>query len=171
MEVAGALARAVAADKLRSLPWTDQARQLQARVALMRRLEPAEAWPDLSDAAPIAEIESGWRRTSPVRPDSAMSVGWTSSASSRRLIPWHLVGQLDAALPAHLDLPNGRIAVDYTQTVPVASAKAQAFYRVIATPTLAGGRVPLQLALLSPAGRPIAITADLAGSGGRVGQT
>ncbi len=81
----------------------------------------------------------------------------------RRLIPWHLVGQLDAALPAHLDLPNGRIAVDYTQTVPVASAKAQAFYRVIATPTLAGGRVPLQLALLSPAGRPIAITADLAG--------
>ena len=47
--------------------------------------------------------------------------------------------------------------------MPVASARAQAFYGLAATPRLAGGRVPLQLALLSPAGRPVAITADLAG--------
>jgi len=47
--------------------------------------------------------------------------------------------------------------------VPVAAAKAQAFFGLAAMPTLAGGRVPLQLALLSPAGRPIAITADIAG--------
>jgi ATP-dependent helicase HrpB len=47
--------------------------------------------------------------------------------------------------------------------VPVASAKAQAFYGLTATPSLAEGRIPLQLALLSPAGRPVAITADLAG--------
>ena len=163
VEVAGALARAVAADKLRSLPWTDQARQLQARAALMRRLEPAKAWPDLSDAVLIAEIES-WLAPHLAGSSRLGDVGRLDLVGIlRRLIPWHLVGQLDAALPAHLDLPNGRIAVDYTQTVPVASAKAQAFYRVIATPTLAGGRVPLQLALLSPAGRPIAITADLAG--------
>ena len=45
----------------------------------------------------------------------------------------------------------------------MASAKAQAFFGLVATPLLAGGRVKLQLALLSPAGRPIAITADLAG--------
>ncbi len=47
--------------------------------------------------------------------------------------------------------------------MPVASARAQAFYGLTATPALADGRVPLQLALLSPAGRPVAITADLAG--------
>ena len=47
--------------------------------------------------------------------------------------------------------------------MPVASARAQAFYGLTATPRLAEGRVPLQLALLSPAGRPVAITADLAG--------
>jgi len=41
--------------------------------------------------------------------------------------------------------------------------RAQAFYGMAVTPKLADGRVPLQLALLSPAGRPVAITADLAG--------
>jgi ATP-dependent helicase HrpB len=46
--------------------------------------------------------------------------------------------------------------------VPVASARAKAFYGTDATPKLAGGKIPLQLALLSPAQRPIAITADLA---------
>ena len=71
--------------------------------------------------------------------------------------------RLDAELPTQLALPGGRAAIDYTQPVPVASARAQAFYGLAATPGLAGGRVPLQLALLSPAGRPVAITADLAG--------
>ena len=50
-EVAAALARAVAADGLRALPWSDAARQFQARVALMRGIEPDAGWPDLSDAA------------------------------------------------------------------------------------------------------------------------
>ena len=64
---------------------------------------------------------------------------------------------------AHLTLPGGARRVDYTQPVPVASARAQAFYGLTETPPLAGGRVPLRLALLSPAGRPVAVTADLAG--------
>jgi ATP-dependent RNA helicase HrpB len=66
-------------------------------------------------------------------------------------------------LPQHLVLPGTRAAIDYTQPVPVASARAQAFYGLTETPRLAGGRAPLQLALLSPAGRPVAVTADLAG--------
>jgi ATP-dependent helicase HrpB len=163
LEIAGALARAVAADMLRPLPWTDQALQLQARVALMRRLEPTEAWPDLSDAALIAEVES-WLAPHLAGSSRLSDVSRLDLAGIfRGLIPWNLVRRLDAALPPHLDLPKARIAVDYTQAVPVASAKAQAFYGLTATPALAGGRVPLQLALLSPAGRPVAITADLAG--------
>ncbi|WP_304517266.1 ATP-dependent helicase C-terminal domain-containing protein, partial [Acetobacter fabarum] len=57
----------------------------------------------------------------------------------------------------------GRAEVDYTQPVPVASARAQVFYGTEQTPLLAGGRAPLRLALLSPAGRPQAITADIGG--------
>ena len=84
-------------------------------------------------------------------------------AMLRGLLPRDLALRLDAALPAHLALPGARAAIDYTQPVPVASARAQAFYGLATTPCLADGRVKLQLALLSPAGRPVAITADLAG--------
>src|SRR4029079_16385719 len=68
----------------------------------------------------------------------------------------------DRELPTHLPLPRGRAAVDYTQPVPLAEARAQHFYGLRETPKLAGGRAELRLALLSPAGRPAAITADLA---------
>jgi ATP-dependent helicase HrpB len=79
------------------------------------------------------------------------------------LLPRPLVRRLDAALPTHLVLPGGRAAIDYTQPVPVAASRAQSFFGMTATPQLADGRVPLRLALLSPAGRPAAITGDLAG--------
>ena len=62
-------------------------------------------------------------------------------------------------------------AIDYTQPIPVAAARAQAFYGMEMTPQLADGRVPLRLALLSPAGRPVAITGDLAGFWREAGPT
>jgi ATP-dependent helicase HrpB len=71
--------------------------------------------------------------------------------------------RLDRDLPTHIDLPGGRAPIDYEQPVPVAAARAQAFYGLRETPKLCAGRVKLQLALLSPAGRPVAITGDLAG--------
>ena len=162
-EIAAALARAVAADGLRPLPWTEQTRQFQARVALMRRIEPAEPWPDLSDDALTAGVGE-W-----LAPKLA---GLSRLGELSRLdlhgilrgqLPGNLARRLEADLPVHLALPGWRAAIDYTQPIPVASAKAQAFYGLAVTPKLAAGRVPLQLALLSPAGRPVAITADLAG--------
>ena len=142
-EVAAALARAVAADGLRPLPWTEPARQLQARVALMRRIEPAEGWPDLSDDALAAEWRTGSRRSS-----AGMSrLGDLSRLDLhgilRGLLPWDLARRLDEALPAHLTLPGARAAIDYTQPVPVASAKAQAFYGLAATPQLGGRPGPV----------------------------
>jgi ATP-dependent helicase HrpB len=71
--------------------------------------------------------------------------------------------RLDRDLPAELPLKKGRVRIDYSGPVPVAAARAHMYYGTDAIPALAGGRVPLQIALLSPAGRPIAITADLAG--------
>ena len=79
------------------------------------------------------------------------------------MLTWEQADRLDRELPSQLELPNGRAEVDYTQPIPVAAARAQAFYGLNTTPQLAGGRVPLRVALLSPAGRPIAVTGDLAG--------
>ncbi len=159
-EAARVLAGVIAAD-LAKLPWTDAARQLQARAALWRTLDPAT--PDLSDAALAADAGEwlephlqGIARLSGV-------AGLDLARLLRERLGWDHAQAIERGLPTHLSLPGGRAAVDYLEPVPLAAARAQAFYGLGETPLLAGGRVPVRLALLSPAGRPIAITADLAG--------
>lgn len=161
--IAGRLAAEIAAQQLRPLPWTDAARQFQARVALMRGLEPAIDWPDLGDQALIAQVET-WlapRLSGMVRLADLARIDLL--AALRAQVPGHLAARLDTALPTQLTLPGGRALVDYTQPVPQAAARAQAFFGLRSTPRLAEGRVPLSLALLSPAGRPIAVTGDITG--------
>ncbi|MGI4975356.1 MAG: ATP-dependent helicase HrpB [Janthinobacterium lividum] len=157
---AAALADAVAR-RMDALPWTEAARQLQARAAWLRGLDPAVA--DLGDAALVAEVQDwlagflhGMSRLTEL-------AGLDLVAALRARLGWEAAARLDRELPTYLALPGGRAAVDYAQPVPIAAARAQAFYGLAASPLLAGGRVALQLALLSPAGRPVAITADLAG--------
>lgn len=168
-EAAATLAEAIARQGLRPLGWTDAARQFQARVARMRAVEPDGAppdgakWPDLSDAA-LAQTWETW-----LAPALAGCTRLADAAARdvarllRGLLPGDLGRRLDRALPAALDLPGGQAAIDYTADVPTASARAQAFYGMTAMPVLAGGRVPLRLALLSPAGRPVAVTGDITG--------
>ena len=159
-ETALALARAAASD-LAALPWTDAARQLQARAVRWRALDPAT--PDLSDAA-LAQTAADWLAPhlhGLSRLSGVAALGLHQILTG--LLGWERARLLDRELPTHLPLPAGRAAIDYLAPVPLAAARAQAFYGLAATPLLAGGRLPLQLALLSPAGRPIAITADLAG--------
>jgi len=157
-EVATALARAMA---MTALPWTAAARQLQARVTLMHALEPND-WPDLSDPALDGDrlwLEAPLHGLSRIAEVEKLNL----AAVLRATLSWQQASRLDRELPTHLALPGGRAAVDYSQPVPVAEARAQAFYGLTETPLLAGGRVELRLALLSPAGRPVAITGDLAG--------
>lgn len=162
-KTAETLANAVAVQDLRPLPWADTTRQLQARVALMHAMEPDAGWPDIGDPALKATVLdwltpylSGITRLSDIEKLDLHAI-------LRGTLSRDLASRLDRDLPTHLSLPTGRTAIDYTETPPLASAKAQAFYGMATTPLLAGGRVKLRLALLSPAGRPIAVTADLGG--------
>ena len=162
-DVAASLAEAVAADGLRPLPWTDAARHLQIRVGLMRGVDPKGDWPDLNDETLTGSVADwlaphlgGMTRLTDLERLDLHSI-------LRNTLAWAQADRLDKELPTHLALPGGRAAVDYSESVPLASARAQAFYGMKATPKLAGGRIPLRLALLSPAMRPIAVTADLAG--------
>ena len=161
-EVANLLADTVAEQGLKPLKPDQAAQQFRARVALMRGIEPDMDWPDLSDAALIGSVRDwlaphlhGMARLADLQ-------RLDLTAILRGMLPWHLASRLDQALPARLALPHGSAPVDYTEPVPVAAARAQAFYGLVTTPQLAEGRVKLRLALLSPAGRPIAVTADLA---------
>ncbi len=144
------------------LGWTEAARNLQARVRLARsHLDPG--LPDLSDAALAAEAgllaaaitRAGITRLGDLaRIDVEAMLSARLSRAQRSLI--------DRDLPMSVALARGRATVDYTAEVPVASARAQAFYGLDRTPTIAAGRIALSFALLSPAGRPIAVTADIA---------
>jgi ATP-dependent helicase HrpB len=158
-ETAAALAAAVAVG---SLPWSDPARQLQARVELARHIEPDAGWPDLSDAT--LDADRSWLADHLHGLSRLADVAKLDLAAILRArLDWQQASRLDREWPTHIALPGGRAAVDYCQPVPIAEARAQAFFGLAHTPLLAGGRVALRLALLSPAGRPIAITADLAG--------
>ena len=155
-----ALARAAAERSLRDLRWTDAARQFQARIGWMRRTA-GEGWPDVSDAALAAD--TGWL--------APWCAGRTKLAELAG-IDLHevLAGRLDhaqrraldTALPARVALPGGRsAAIDYARDVPTLEARAQHLFGLAGLPGLAGGKVGLQVSLLSPAGRPIAVTGDL----------
>lgn len=144
------------------LPWTEAARNLQARVKLMHGLE-EDAWPASDDDSLIAGLQD-WlapHLQGVTRLGDLAKLDLATALFNR--LDWQLKSRLDRELPMHLPLPGGQAVVDYTQPVPIASARAQHFYGLAETPKLASGRIPLRLALLSPAGRPIALTADIAG--------
>ena len=160
--VAAALAAAVAERGLRDLPWTDTARQVQARLQWMRRAE-GESWPDVSDAALIAGVQDWLAPQLAGRTRLAELAALNLPEILLSALSWEQRQRLDRALPARLPLLAGRsAAIDYAREVPTLEARAQHLYGLSNLPKLAEGRVPLQVALLSPAGRPIAITGDLA---------
>jgi ATP-dependent helicase HrpB len=160
-DAAVALLEAVRSD-LSRLPWTQAARNLQARLRLMHGLE-ADTWPASDDESLTASLEDwlGPHLHGLTRLGDLATLDLSTILLGG--LDWTLRSRLDRELPTHLPLPGGQAAVDYTEPVPIAAARAQHFYGLAETPKLAGGRVPLRLALLSPAGRPIALTADIAG--------
>ena len=161
--IAAALAAAIAERGLRDLPWTEAARQLRARIGWMRQLE-GEAWPDLSDAALAATVQDWLAPYLSGRSRLAELAGLNLHDILLGLLPWEQRRRLDAALPVRIDLPAGRsAAVDYARDPPTLEARTQHLYSLADLPPLAEGRLRLQVALLSPAGRPVAITGDLAG--------
>jgi ATP-dependent helicase HrpB len=158
-ETQAALAQALAT-RLDQLDWTETAENFCARVAVMRGLDPE--FPDLSRAALAATVQD-WL--------APYLAGMTNLREAKTVDVYALLrgilrpertAKLDRELPVELRLKNGTIRIDYAGPIPVASGKAKLFFGTDATPKLAGGKIPLQLALLSPAQRPIAITADLA---------
>ena len=72
---------------------------------------------------------------------------------------------LDREAPPRFEAPTGsRLVIDYAADGgPRVDVRVQELYGLTAHPAVAGGRVPLVLALLSPAHRPIQLTRDLPG--------
>ena len=163
---AGALSAAlraeVQAEGLGVLNWGEQATALRARLAFLHALDPA--WPDMSDAALIQAADAWlWPLLEGARSLEAVGDGRLADGL-RGLIPWDLQRRLDELAPARLTTPLGSAGIDYAaEGGPRVNIRVQELFGVTTHPTVGGGRVPLTLALLSPARRPVQVTKDLPG--------
>ena len=158
-----ALALGVASLGLARLPWTAPLKQWRERVMFLRRAE-GERWPDLTDEALAAD--PGWlapflmgktRLDEIAAEDLAKALG--------AALPWDLARRLADEAPTHFRAPTGTAApIDYgAEGGPAIALRVQELFGLREHPSLAGGRIPLTLELLSPAHRPIQITRDLPG--------
>jgi ATP-dependent helicase HrpB len=166
---AGAAALAAMVEGIRSmglqcLPWTRELEQWRARVAFSRQHDPHgdAGWPDVSDAALLAAatdwlgpwLEGVTRRDHLARVDLRAALHALLDHAARR--------RLDAIAPAQLTVPSGsRIAIDYSSGMPTLAVRLQEVFGLARSPTVAEGRVPVTLELLSPARRPVQVTRDL----------
>jgi ATP-dependent helicase HrpB len=158
-----ALARGVLSLGPARLPWTARLKQWRDRVMFLRRAE-GEPWPNLSDEALAADpswlapVLPGKTRLDEIGPDDL------ATALGAR-IPWDLARRLDDEAPTHFRAPTGtQTPIDYeAEGGPAIALRVQELFGLKEHPSLAQGRIPLTLELLSPAHRPIQITRDLPG--------
>ncbi|GAA0484774.1 ATP-dependent helicase HrpB [Streptomyces olivaceiscleroticus] len=164
-----ALVREALVDGLRReglglLRWSDGARSLRERMAFLHG-ELGAPWADVTDEALLArrdewlepELSRARRRADLARIDAGQALS--------RLLPWASgeSARFDELAPERIEVPSGsRIRVDYGGDQPVLAVKLQEMFGLRESPRVAGGRVPVLVHLLSPAGRPAAVTADLA---------
>ncbi|QRP63704.1 ATP-dependent helicase HrpB [Rhodanobacter sp. FDAARGOS 1247] len=160
-----ALLAAVRARGIDSLPWSDHARRLRARMQALRQWMPELGLPDVSGVALLATLEdwlapclAGRHRLDALGPEDL------SQALASRL-DHQQRSMLDAQAPESLVVPSGQQRrLEYTEDgPPVLAVKLQELFGMADTPRVGGGRVPVTLHLLSPAGRPIQVTQDLKG--------
>lgn len=146
-----------------ALSWTRDARDLQARIEFVRKLDSAQ-WPEVSDAGLAAHPETwlapwldGITRKEHLARISLIDV-------LRSLLTWEQQRTLDSLAPTHLEVPTGsRIRIDYLDpSAPVIAVRLQEVFGLDDTPRIGGGRIPVTFKLLSPAHRPVQVTRDLA---------
>ena len=149
------------------LPWNAKLQQWRARIMLMHRAEsglPEQRWPDLSDTALMDGVEE-W--LAPYLGEVRRLQDFQNldlKVILSGLLPWPLPLELERLAPERMPVPSGStVAIDYGHAPPVLAVKLQEMFGCDETPSIAEGRIPLLVHLLSPAGRPLQVTQDLAG--------
>lgn len=147
---------------LEILPWTEKAKNLQSRILFLRQARPEETWPDVADEKLRGSLKE-WLLPflAGIKPKAYSRIDLTSIISS--LLNHDQLRQLDEYAPERIEVPSGsKVRVDYESGgPPVLAVKLQELFGMAETPRVAGGRVPVLIHLLSPAGRPVQVTQDL----------
>ncbi|KDN23401.1 ATP-dependent helicase HrpB [Amycolatopsis rifamycinica] len=157
-DVHDALVAGLKAEGLGLLKWSQDATRLRERMAFLHRVL-GPPWPPVDDAALLSDVDS-WLDLGTARRRADLG-NINAGTALKALLPWPEAAKLDDLAPDRLEVPSGsHPRVDYRGDQPVLAVKLQETFGWTETPVIAG--VPVVLHLLSPAGRPAAITADLA---------
>jgi ATP-dependent helicase HrpB len=163
-ETAHLLAEGIAKLGLSRLPWSKAQIQLRHRAGFLRAAAEDE-WPDLTDEA-LAKTAAEWLAPYLADKTKLSEIGADDLGRALdALLPWNLKRRLEEEAPTHFEAPTGnRHAIDYeTAGAPVLHVRVQELFGLRHHPSIAGGKLPITLDLLSPAHRPIQITRDLPG--------
>ncbi len=152
--VRAAVAEGLRREGLSLLRWTGAATALRQRMAAAHA-GLGEPWPAVDDEDLMARLELGGAhsRADLRRVDLVQAL--------RSMLPWQVAGSLDEAVPERVGVPSGsQVRVDYSEPAePVLAVRLQELFGCRAAPVVAGR--PVLVHLLSPAGRPVAVTRDL----------
>lgn len=163
LEKAATLLAEAAVKRPDTLPWTKDQKALRARASFLRQTL-GEEWPDLSDAALAAD--PAWLTPHILGETklSAISADHLGQALDD-LLPWAKKQEIEKLLPSHFSAPSGsHLPIDYAaENGPALEIRVQELFGLDRHPSIANGRIPLLLVLLSPAHRPIQTTRDLPG--------
>jgi ATP-dependent helicase HrpB len=163
-ESACLLAEGIARLGIARLPWSKALQQWRDRVLFLRRAE-GDEWPDLADAA-LAANAVEWLAPALAGKTALAQLGADALTEAvQGLLPWNLRRRLEAEAPTHFSAPSGSsVPIDYeAEEGPKLSIRVQELFGLDRHPSIAGGRVPLVVELLSPAHRPVQVTKDLPG--------
>lgn len=156
------LAEGIALVGIHRLPWTKAQLALRHRVAFLRRVD--ESFPDLSDQA-LAATVADWLVPHITGRTALSQIGADDLGNALdQLVPWDVKRRIEADLPSHFDAPSGqRHPIAYEGEEPVLSIRVQELFGLAVHPSVARGKIPLVVELLSPAHRPVQVTRDLPG--------
>ena len=161
--VAFAMAQGVRVMGLVSLPWSDAAKMFRSRITFLNRVLPDGGWPNFSDSTLLGGLE-GWllpylagisRKSHLERLDML--------AILRSLVPHEKLSNIEKLAPARMEVPGGgHYQIDYdVDGDPVLRVRLQEMFGMKTAPQIADGKARLKIELLSPGGKPVAITQSL----------
>jgi ATP-dependent helicase HrpB len=158
-----AMAQGVAAMGLSVLPWCDAATQFRDRICFLRRMMPDAGWSDFSDDYLLSTVQdwlqpflSGMSRKSHLSTlDMQMIL--------RSMVPFELLSRIEKLAPSRMEVPGGgHYKINYEgEGDPVLSVRLQEMFGLHSAPQIADGRARLKIELLSPGGKPVAVTQSM----------
>ncbi len=162
-QISDALMTGIREKGISRLPWNKASTDFRHRIEFIRNQFPNDNWPNLSDEHLSDTLEEWLMPMMTGKTKLNQISGNVLYEAVSNLLDWNQNQQLAKLAPTHITVPSGsKIPIDYSNNEsPILSVRLQELFGLTKSPSIAGGKIPLLIHLLSPARRPIQITKDL----------